>query len=98
MGLRDLWSIPLMKPRPISPEKAQRLLVSGQVRLTSVLTGTDTSGKPTSLKGVKAIVQGDSGTYNVTFAALPVGWVCTCPAKMICSHILAVVLVTGTGE
>ena len=65
-------------------DKARALLVSGAVTVTSVDDW-----------GIDAVVEGFTGRYRTSWAPAP-GWRCTCPeTRGACSHILAVVRVTG---
>ena len=62
--------------------KARRLLGEGRVTIVHADEG-----------GVAALIRGDSAmTYRVTHAGGE--WRCDCPARTLCSHVQAVMLVT----
>lgn len=62
--------------------KGKRLLGQGRVQLAHV-----------SKDEVDAEVTGDGANYRVTFGRG--GWYCTCPCRVLCSHLIAVRLVTA---
>lgn len=63
--------------------KARRYLTEGRVIVTAVAPGT-----------VTAIVRGD-GVRHVT-SWRHGEWTCTCPARSVCCHLLAVRTITAT--
>ncbi len=61
--------------------KAARYLAEGRVTVTRVAGDL-----------ADAIVMGDSGEHHVSHD--PAGWRCTCPARVRCSHVEALKLIT----
>jgi uncharacterized Zn finger protein len=67
--------------REIIEDKAARLLTTGSVWI-----------KWTSPENVCAVVRGDTGVYDVDLHGGR--WSCSCEARVECSHLMAVMLVT----
>jgi uncharacterized Zn finger protein len=65
--------------------KAKRYLGEGRVILVHVSQGK-----------VSARVRGDGAVWDVTF--MNGQWVCTCPARSRCSHLIATGLVVAPAE
>ncbi len=73
------------KTRESTPEKALRLLTQGRLRVTKVDGDL-----------VKAECRGDSGrVYELGHNNGQ--WICSCPARTSCSHMMALWLVTVAG-
>jgi uncharacterized Zn finger protein len=64
-------------------EKGARLLVSGRLRVTSVVDGE-----------IRAECRGDSGEVY-TLGRVDEVWRCSCPARTACSHLHALWAVTA---
>lgn len=79
-----------MSDHPLTREnaatKARRLLAEGRIRIRAASE---------SERFVAAEVRGDSSAiYSAGYEADAGGWWCSCPAKGVCSHILALQLIT----
>lgn len=68
--------------RESAATKARRYLVEGRVVVEVVGTGH-----------LLATVRGDGALHRVTYGRG--GWLCACPARSRCAHLLAVGLVTA---
>lgn len=71
-------------------EKARRLLVDGRVVLEWVTAEPNEEPQP-----IVASVRGDTGQfYRVVFDRASFDWSCPCEARGLCSHIIALQLIT----
>ena len=70
-----------MKPSPGINAKAERLLLHGRVVVSC------------NQDGMSARVEGDHDTYRLRLAIT--GWMCPCPARGVCAHVVATELATG---
>lgn len=71
-------------------DKGRRLLTEGRVILRWVVAEPNEEQLP-----IVADIRGDSGeVYRVVFDRGPFDWVCPCEARGLCSHIIALQLVT----
>ena len=80
-------------------DKALRLINTGKVLLHQYDTARRTRSQPQTIT-IYADVEGDNGTYAVVVIVGETA-LCGCPARVTCSHILAVMaeaLYIQTGE
>lgn len=68
-----------MTVRETTKAKAGRYLLGSRLRIIEMRDGR-----------IRAVVTGDTGTWRLGYdPRVRAGWYCLCPARVLCSHLIA---------